>query len=59
MKKFLTPLLFLFFSFNLIAQSFMVPVNLQLDINQIEYLGEDVIVYVDLKPNKLVYSRNG
>ena len=46
MKKFLTPLLFLFFSFNLIAQSFMVPVNLQVDINQIENLGEDVIVSV-------------
>ena len=47
MKKFFISLLFLFFSFNLIAQSFMVPVNLQLDINQIEDLGEDVIVYLN------------
>jgi len=31
---------------NIYSQSFMVPVNLQVDINQIENLGEDVIVSV-------------
>ena len=46
MKKFFISLLFLFFSFNLIAQSFMVPVNLQVDVNQIEGLGENVFVNV-------------
>jgi len=45
MKK-LFLFLLLLTNLTLTAQSFMVPVNLQVDINQIENLGEDVIVSV-------------
>ena len=44
--KILFLFLLLLTSCTLTAQSFMVPVNLQVDINQIENLGEDVIVSV-------------